>query len=143
MKISTFYLCPNSLATYISHRNGIQKLLLFIKNEHEDSPTLDIHQFILKMRSKKHFYFYADRVSQYSEHNYIVKFWAPLFETFLGVDEHVSLHWADTQPSSLKEQGIQARLDMRILLIKHGVVIMDSSNGGYARVATLTILYQD
>jgi hypothetical protein len=30
-----------------------------------------------------------------------------------------------------------------ILLIKHGVVIMDLSNGEYARVATLTKLYQN
>ncbi|CEP13058.1 hypothetical protein [Parasitella parasitica] len=31
----------------ISHRNGIQKVLLFIQNEHEDSPALDIYQFIV------------------------------------------------------------------------------------------------
>lgn len=45
------------------------------------------------MHLKKLFYFHADRVSQYNKQDYVVKFWVPLFETFLSVDEHVSLHW--------------------------------------------------
>lgn len=63
----------------------IKNFLYEIATETYDSSTktqdvIDIYILILKLHFKKPFYFYGERIKLYSEQNYVVKFWAPIFE---------------------------------------------------------------
>jgi hypothetical protein len=37
--------------------------------------------------------FDAARINMYSEADFVVKFWAPVFESFFGTDHNIFLHW--------------------------------------------------
>ncbi|KAI9261343.1 hypothetical protein EDC94DRAFT_127701, partial [Helicostylum pulchrum] len=72
-----------------------------------------------KQNSKIHYrkpsVFHEDRIKMYSEEDYIVKFWSFIFESFFGTDEHIFLHWGDTEAESCKKFGLKMNIDMHMM----------------------------
>ncbi|KAG2200005.1 hypothetical protein INT47_000355, partial [Mucor saturninus] len=86
----------------------------------------------MDMHDQKPFVFNQERIALYSEADYIVKFWASVFETFFGTDEHLFIHWGDTQSSPCKRNNLKINLDMRFMIMKNSKYIMDGANCEYA-----------
>ncbi|KAI8369258.1 uncharacterized protein BYT42DRAFT_102063 [Radiomyces spectabilis] len=152
----------------INSNNSFQKISKAIcdfdcHNDEQES-VQEVYKFIFKMHEKKAFIFHQDRQKMYSEQDYIVKFWAPVFETFFGQDEHIFLHWqvqlyctcisscsphnillsrGDTQAQACKKNDLKMKLDMRVMLMKHGHYVMEGSSCEYAAKATCSKLYKD
>jgi hypothetical protein len=74
---------------------------------HEDSDSLTnpLHDSA-NMFDKKAFMFNTQRIKSYSEADYVVKFWGPVFESFFGTDEHIFLHWYDYFLFKDKKNGL-------------------------------------
>ncbi|KAI8369259.1 uncharacterized protein BYT42DRAFT_583725 [Radiomyces spectabilis] len=109
----------------------------------EQESVQEVYKFIFKMLDKKSFMFHGDRIKMYSERDYIVKFWAPVFETFFGQDEHIFLHWRDTQAQPYKTNGLNMKLDNRLISIRRGRYVMEDSDCEYASKAIGRKLYSD
>jgi hypothetical protein len=119
------------------------------------------------MFDKKAFMFNTQRIKTYSEADYIVKFWGPVFEYFFGTDEHIFLHWYDyflfkdkkkmdyfwkytnfsfrgeTSPAVCTNNGIKMRLDLRMMVTQNNKFIMDTTNCEYAATPTCSKLFKD
>ncbi|KAI7891393.1 uncharacterized protein EV154DRAFT_223478 [Mucor mucedo] len=103
----------------------------------------NIYLHIMDMHDQKLFIFNQERIAQYSEADYIVKFWASAFETFFGTDEHLFIHWGDTQSSPCKRNNLKISLDMRFMIMKNSKYIMDGANCEYARKAIPGKFFKD
>lgn len=97
IQFTDYNLAEALLKKNVSNTHNIKQAISFY-SQLETTTTLeenvkDIYLHILKMHDRKPFVFDQERIILYSEEDYIVKFWAFIFENFFGTDEHLFIHW--------------------------------------------------
>ncbi|KAG2201064.1 hypothetical protein INT47_010816 [Mucor saturninus] len=140
-------LFPLPVVGIASDNADLKKINEIVERYHplndEEESVQDIYKFILKLHTKKSFYFLNERILEYSEQDFIVKFWGYVMETFFGGDDHLLIRWGETMSSSNKKVNLRMKLDMRVMILKQGRYVMDGLNGEYARKHMNGKLYKD
>ncbi|CAO3652497.1 unnamed protein product [Mucor hiemalis] len=134
---------------------SIRNLEAYDVTNDDDEDVKDIYKYILDMHLKRSFYFNDDRIKFYSEQDYLVKFWAHIFETFFDRDDHLFIHhWGETMSETCNNNNLRMKLDMRLMIthhytieeeiiMKHGKFVMDGTNCEYAAKPTNSKLNKD
>ncbi|KAI9486416.1 MAG: hypothetical protein EXX96DRAFT_42414 [Benjaminiella poitrasii] len=106
-------------------------------DDKEDVQT--VYLFILDMHTKNVFMFNKDRTKQYSKEDCALKFWSLDFETFFFGMMSTFFFIAQT----CKDDYFKIKLNIRFLVTKHGIFVMDSANCEFAAKATYSKLFND
>ncbi|KAI7861396.1 hypothetical protein BDF14DRAFT_1870144 [Spinellus fusiger] len=126
-----------------SLKNTITSIDNFTPSNEIEECVKEIYLFILKLHYRKPFSFYQERIELYSEEDYVVKFWANVFESFFGSNEHLFLHWGDTQAKACKNNGLSMKLDMRIMIMKNGKHVVEGGTCEYAKNPVRSKYFRD
>ncbi|KAI8087149.1 hypothetical protein BDF21DRAFT_335834, partial [Thamnidium elegans] len=89
--------------------------------------------------------FGSEVIKSFSECDYLAKFWLPLIEK-LCINSGIIPHWGDTQPATLISQGIQMKMDLRLVSIASKVykdLSSDHGSGEFAPAFLQSKYYKD
>ncbi|KAI9261042.1 hypothetical protein BY458DRAFT_516114 [Sporodiniella umbellata] len=73
----------------------------------------EVFRFILNQHLYKRSLFFHANISNYSEEDFKLKFWAHILEEIFGYS-NIHLNWGDTIPGSLSKTNITSKMDLRI-----------------------------
>ncbi|KAI8883385.1 hypothetical protein K501DRAFT_285400 [Backusella circina FSU 941] len=101
-----------------------------------------IYEHVLRIHAEKTWMLSKEARANYTEMDFQIKFWGPVFETFFS-SPSVVLHWGDSLSDPCLKKNLKFKLDLRLLLFSHEEVIVDGMNGEVAKQATKAKLYGD
>ncbi|KAG2229391.1 hypothetical protein INT48_007816 [Thamnidium elegans] len=78
----------------------------------------------------------------YSESDYEIKFWGPIFEAYFCNDKYM-LHWGDTISKPCKKSQLRFKTDLRIIVTSPDEDIVDGAIAEVARKAAPKKLFVD
>lgn len=109
----------------------------------QEKSIKSVYLFILTMHLDRPWLFYQQNTANYSEADYIYKFWAYVFKLSLDYKPNVVLRWGDTISTSCKKAGRKLKLDLKLVFVEENVHAVDTCTGEMAKKATVEKIYRD
>ncbi|EPB86061.1 hypothetical protein HMPREF1544_07137 [Mucor circinelloides 1006PhL] len=90
--------------------DGIEEVRV---NNSTERAQKEVFRFILNQHLYKRSLFSHANISNYSEEDFKLKFWAHILEEVFGYS-NIHLNWGDTVPGSLSKTNVASKMDLRI-----------------------------